>query len=90
MEEFTNRKEQEALYEERLKEWRRALDTKQKELDGIASKMILPIDSDILRMRVTKDVEARFRVELETKTLELERMSDCFYDSKRQLEILKT
>ncbi len=64
MEEFTNRKEQEALYEERLKEWRRALDTKQKELDGIASKMILPIDSDILRMRVTKDVEARFRVEL--------------------------
>jgi hypothetical protein len=52
--------------------------------------MILPIDSDILRMRVTKDVEARFRVELETKTLELERMSDCYYDSKRQLEILKT
>jgi len=36
MEEFTNKKELEGQYEARLNEWRRALETKQKELDGIS------------------------------------------------------
>ena len=41
-------------------------------------------------MRVTKDIEARFRLDLETRTLELEKMTDAFYECKRQLEIVKT
>jgi len=52
--------------------------------------MVLPIDTDILRMRVTKDIEARFRVEIETKSFELEKMTDAFYECKRQLEIVRT
>lgn len=90
MEEFTIRKEQEGMYEERLGEWRRVLDNKQRELDSISQKMVLPIDSDILRMRVTKDIEARFRVEIETKSLELDKVTDCYYECKRQLEIVRT
>lgn len=43
----------------------------------------MPIDTDILRMRVTKDIEARFRLELETKTLELEKTTDSYYECKR-------
>ena len=71
-------------------DWRRALEGKQKELDQIASKMVLPIDTDILRMRVTKDIEARFRLELETKALELDKMTEAYYETKRQFEIVKT
>ena len=52
--------------------------------------MVLPIDTDILRMRVTKDIEARFRTELETKALELEKMTDAYYECKRQFEIVST
>ena len=52
--------------------------------------MVLPIDTDILRMRVTKDIEARFRLEIETKSIELEKMTDVFYECKRQYEIVKT
>ncbi len=52
--------------------------------------MVLPVDTDILRMRIQKDVEARFRIELETKSLELERATDMFYECKRQMEIYKT
>jgi hypothetical protein len=52
--------------------------------------MVLPIDTDILRMRVTKDIEARFRLELETKGLELDKMTEAYYETKRQLEIIKT
>ena len=51
--------------------------------------MVLPIDTDILRMRVTKDIEARFRLELETKTMELEKTTDSYYECKRQLEIAR-
>ena len=52
--------------------------------------MVLPIDTDILRMRVTKDIEARFRLELETKSLELDKMTEAYYETKRQFEIVKT
>ena len=71
------------MYEERLHEWRRVLDNKQRELDSLSQKMVLPIDTDILRMRVTKDIEARFRLELESKTLELEKATDSYYECKR-------
>ena len=36
MEEFGNKKDLEAQYEERMGDWRRALETKQRELDSIA------------------------------------------------------
>ena len=78
IEEFTQKKELEGQYEARIGDWRRALEGKQKELDQIASKMVLPIDTDILRMRVTKDIEARFRLELETKSLELDKMTEAY------------
>ena len=90
MEEFGNKKDLEAQYEERMGDWRRALETKQRELDSIAQKMVLPIDTDILRMRVTKDIEARFRLDIETKTLELEKMTEAYYETKRQFELVKT
>ncbi len=83
MEEFGNKKDLEGQYEDRMGEWRRALETKQRELDSIAQKMVLPIDTDILRMRVTKDIEARFRLDIETKTLELEKMTEAYYETKR-------
>jgi hypothetical protein len=90
MEEFTSKKDLESQYEARLNEWRHALESKQRELENISQKMVLPIDTDILRMRVTKDIEARFRVEIETKTLELEKMTDAFYECKRQFDIMRT
>lgn len=44
-----------------------AVTRKQSELDGLAQKMVLPVDTDILRMRIQKDVEAKFRFELEAR-----------------------
>ena len=43
------------------------IEKKQSELDGMAQKMQLPIDTDILRMRIAKDIEAKYRFELENK-----------------------
>lgn len=68
---------------------RKAIDTKQKEIETVTQKMVLPIDTDILRMRIQKDLENRFRLELETKGLEVERMTEAYYECKRQMDIYK-
>lgn len=69
---------------------RRLVDMKQREMDQMAQKLSLPIDTDILRMKIQKDLEARHRIDLEQKASENERLSDQHYESKRQLDILRT
>lgn len=69
---------------------RRAIEQKQREIEMMANKMTLPIDTDIMRMKIQKDIEARHRVEVDSKQQEIDRLSEHFYEVKRQLEILKT
>lgn len=40
------------------------IEKKQADLDNMASKIQLPIDTDILKMRIAKDIEAKYRFEL--------------------------
>lgn len=84
------RKELELGLESRLSDMRRAIEHKQREIDQMANKMTLPIDTDIMRMKIQKEIEGRHRVEIEQKQHELERFGEQFYDCKRQLEIVKT
>ena len=69
---------------------RRAIEQKQREIEIMSNKMTLPIDTDIMRMKIQKDIEARHRVEIDSKQQEIDRLSEHFYEVKRQLEILKT
>ena len=52
--------------------------------------MQLPVDADILRMKIQKDLEARHRGDLELRVQENERLQDQFYETKRQLDVAKT
>jgi hypothetical protein len=36
-------------------------------MDQMAQKLTLPVDTDILRMKIQKDLEARHRIDIETK-----------------------
>lgn len=56
----------------------------------MSKKLSLPVDTDILRMKIQKELEARHRTDLEQKTQENERLSDQFYESKRQLDITRS
>ena len=40
-------------------------------------------------MRLAKDLEAKYRFELQQKMQQLESTSDSLYEAKRQLELLK-
>lgn len=62
---------------------RRAIEHKQREVESLATRMQLPIDTDILRMKIQKDIESRTRVELDAKQQEIERLSEHFYEAKR-------
>ena len=62
---------------------RRAIEQKQREIEMMANKMTLPIDTDIMRMKIQKDIEARHRVEVDSKQQEIDRLSEHFYEVKR-------
>lgn len=66
-EEIQGKKELELTVEERLNDMRRAIEQKQREIDSMANKMTLPIDTDIMRMKIQKDIEGRHRIELDAK-----------------------
>ena len=51
----------------RVNDMKRMLDLKQRELDQMAQKLTLPVDTDILRMKIQKDLEARHRIDIEQK-----------------------
>ena len=69
---------------------RLVVEGKQKEIDHINSKMALPIDQDILRMRIQKDLEAKYRFDLDSKSMELDKISESYFETKRHYELAKT
>jgi hypothetical protein len=68
---------------------KRAIESKQRELEQMHQRMALPVDTDILRMKLQKDVESRHRLELEAKQEENERLASAYYEAKRVAEVLK-
>ena len=62
------RKDLEILQDQRINDMRRHIEQKQREMDQLQSKLSLPIDTDIMRMKIQKDLESRHRVELDLKT----------------------
>jgi hypothetical protein len=90
VEEITTRKNLEEDYEMRIQQMRLVVEGKQKEIDHINSKMALPIDQDILRMRIQKDLEAKYRFDLDSKIMELDKISESYFETKRHLELTKT
>ena len=88
-EEATARKDIEFNQEARMQEMKRAIELKQRELENMHNKMALPVDTDILRMKIAKDMEARHRIELESKQQEVDRLAEQYYEARRHNEVLK-
>ena len=66
------------------------LENKQKEIEHLNSKIQLPVDQDILRMRIQKDLENKYRFELDSKAMELDKVSENYFETKRLYEVSKT
>lgn len=83
VDEMSARKSLEDQFEQRLNQMAHIIERKQNELDSLAQRMQLPIDTDILKMRLAKDLEQKYRFELENRMSELERTSDSLFETKR-------
>ena len=79
VEEMTARKAQEQEYEQRLGQIKHMVDSKQTEIEHLTQKMQLPVDQDILRMRIQKDLENKYRFELDSKAMELDKVSESYF-----------
>jgi len=66
------------------------LENKEREIEIINSKMQLPVDQDILRMRIQKDLESKYRFDIDSKTMELDKVSENYFETKRLYELSKT
>lgn len=56
----------------------------------MTQKMQLPVDQDILRMRIQKDLENKYRFELDSKAMDLDKVSESYFETKRLYETVKT
>lgn len=77
VDEITARKDGEQMNEARLDSLRKAIEIKQREIESLSQKMVLPIDQDILRMRISKDLENKYRFEIEQAKIELEKAQEA-------------
>jgi hypothetical protein len=51
--------------------------------------MHLPVDQDILKMKIQKDLENKYRFELDSKTVEIDKLSESYFEVKRLHELSK-
>lgn len=66
------------------------IENKQTEIEHLTQKMQLPVDQDILRMRIQKDLENKYRFELDSKAMDLDKVSESYFETKRLYETVKT
>ena len=88
-EEVHARRELEVSQEQRLSDMKRAIEVKQREIEQMQQRMTLPVDSDVMRMKIAKDMEMRHRMDMDAKQEEQERVQEQYYEAKRQLEVVK-
>jgi hypothetical protein len=75
-EEVQGRRDLEFTTDQRNADMKRAIEQKQRELEAMQARMALPVDTDIMRMKIAKDMEARHRVEVENLQGEVDRVGE--------------
>jgi seryl-tRNA synthetase len=58
----TAKKELENRYESEMAHLKNSIEVRQRELDELSSKMILPMDTDVLRIKMLKELEGPHRI----------------------------
>ena len=88
-EEVQGRRDLEFTTDQRNADMKREIEQKQRELEAMQARMALPVDTDIMRMKIAKDMEARHRVEVENLQGEVDRVGEQYYEAKRIQEVLR-
>jgi chromosome segregation ATPase len=83
------RKDIEGHFEAQMRRLKAAFDQKKKEFDELQTKMIPPLDNDMMRLKLINEIEAPHRAALEQKQEEIYRLTEGNYELTRKLELLQ-
>jgi len=89
-EELVNKRERRLKYDEEIQRLRIEIDRRQKEIEDMQGQAIEPMDMEIFKMKMKKEIETSHRIEIEERNAMLERSKNERDDYKRSLEILNT
>ena len=87
---LTDKKEIESQFDNTIRNFKIAIEQKQKELEDVQAKLIPSLDHDMIRIKIINELEGPQRLALETKQFEIDKLQDHIYEIKRQFEILNS
>jgi len=90
METIAEKKHLEAEYESQLKHLRGLLEQREKILDEQRSKALLPTDTDMLRAKIAREIEAPYRQRVDNLTQEIDRIETELSEARRANILLKS
>jgi chromosome segregation ATPase len=82
-----DKKDHELHFDNTIRNFKMAIEQKQKELEEVSAKIIPSVDNDMMRIKVINELEGPHRQALEAKQQETDRLQDQVYELKRIVEI---
>ena len=89
METIAEKKHSEAEYDAQLRHLRGLLEQREKILDEQRSKALLPTDTDMLRAKISREIEAPYKQRIETLTQDLDKSDAELTEVRRSNVLLK-
>ena len=90
METITEKKQLEAEYEAQLKHLRGLLEQREKILDEQRTKALLPTDTDMLRAKIAREIEAPLKQKIEALMQEIDQLETEMSETRRANALLKS
>ena len=82
-----DKKDHELHFDNTIRNFKMAIEQKQKELEDVQAKIIPSVDNDMMRIKIINELEFPHRQAIESKQLEVDRLQDQVYELKRIVEI---
>ena len=77
-------------FDSTIRNFKIAIEQKQKELEDVQAKIIPTLDHDMLRIKIINELELPHRQALDEKNAEIDKLQDQIYELKRQNDMLST
>ncbi len=90
METISEKKRLEAEYEAQLKHLRGLLEQREKILDEQRTKALLPTDTDMLRAKIAREIEAPYKQKVDMLSQDIDRLESEISDLRRNNALLKS
>eukprot|EP01022_Parablepharisma_sp_SALTPOND_P021277 TRINITY_DN411_c0_g1_i1.p1 TRINITY_DN411_c0_g1~~TRINITY_DN411_c0_g1_i1.p1 ORF type:complete len:1006 (-),score=83.67 TRINITY_DN411_c0_g1_i1:3692-6709(-) len=90
MDTIAEKKHIEAEYEAQLKHLRGLLEQRERILDEQRTKALLPTDTDMLRAKIAREIEAPYKQKVDTLNQEIDRLESDLSETRRSNALLKS